>query len=77
MGYWDPLVLLHTALASHALEDNVAPAEFPSLGPTLIRQWLPPDKLFPPFALLVVVSFTSLFLIAWNFYFPAKTEQWL
>ncbi|KAI1120294.1 hypothetical protein F5Y10DRAFT_290027 [Nemania abortiva] len=41
------------------------------------EQWLPPEKVFIPFGLLGLLFFGSSFLIAWNFYFPTKTEQWL
>ncbi|KAI0490369.1 hypothetical protein F4859DRAFT_508170 [Xylaria cf. heliscus] len=40
-------------------------------------QWLPPDKVLIPFGTFVLLLFSSSFLIAWNFYFPTKTEQWL
>ncbi|KAI0515448.1 hypothetical protein F5B22DRAFT_656120 [Xylaria bambusicola] len=40
-------------------------------------QWLPPDQVLIPFGSLILLLFSSSFLIAWNFYFPTKTEQWL
>ncbi|KAI0812140.1 hypothetical protein GGR55DRAFT_688163 [Xylaria sp. FL0064] len=40
-------------------------------------QWLPPEKDLIPFGSLVLLLFSSSFLIAWNFYFPTKAEQWL
>ncbi|RYC63594.1 hypothetical protein CHU98_g2629 [Xylaria longipes] len=40
-------------------------------------QWLPPDNVLIPFGSLVHLLFSSSFLIAWNLYFPTKTEQWL
>ncbi|KAI1419447.1 hypothetical protein F5Y12DRAFT_793767 [Xylaria sp. FL1777] len=40
-------------------------------------QWLPPEKALIPLGVLVLPLFSVSFLIAWNFYFLTKIEQWL
>lgn len=37
--------------------------------------WLCPDFTFSPIAILILLGFSGLFLIAWDFYFPTYTEQ--
>ncbi|CAJ2504975.1 Uu.00g123690.m01.CDS01 [Anthostomella pinea] len=38
---------------------------------------VPPDMAFVPFGAAVLFFFSSSFLIAWNFYFPTPTEQFM
>ncbi|OTA87946.1 hypothetical protein M434DRAFT_35086 [Hypoxylon sp. CO27-5] len=39
--------------------------------------WLPPDMIFVPFGIVVLLLFSSSFLVAWNFFFPTYIEKLL
>ncbi|RAL17628.1 uncharacterized protein BO97DRAFT_381181 [Aspergillus homomorphus CBS 101889] len=37
--------------------------------------WLCPDYKYSPLALIILLGFSALFLVAWDFYFPTYTEK--